>query len=55
MTFQMLNKSADRTGASPPAKIISQGLHAKLTHLARELFICFCARIANFSNARDVR
>ena len=67
--LQMLNKPADKTGASLPANIMSQGLRrqvyssgprrsfrkgsaAKLTYLARELSVCFCVRIENFSNAR---
>ena len=38
-----------------PAKIIFRGSAAKMTHLARELCICFCVRIDNFSNARARR
>ena len=49
-------RGQDRSSAAKvvAAKII-RGSAAKLKHLARELFICCCVRIEDFSTACDVR
>ena len=43
------------TVAGVVAARIIRGSAAKLKHLARELFICCCARIDNFSNVCAMR
>ena len=45
MTFICGNKSADKTEAPLPARIIFRGSAAKRTHLAHELCICLCVCI----------
>ena len=45
-------RGQDRSSAAKVgAANIIRGSAAKLKHLARELFICCCVRIENFSNA----